>query len=347
MATQILDSSDTEGILKDAGFEVVPPEPETNTVENNATENNNKTDDGIDPLDIEEEDGLTPRQKQEFTANMQKTIGKKHRMMKEAEEFAEEQYRERKLAEQRAQELEQRLQEIEQRLNGNQQPETKLPEEAKKPQRFNFATEEEYLDAMINYGVETRLKQEREAAQQRELQLQQERIIETAKDRVNKAAEIVPDFLDTINSAPKDAVIPPAVASYMYKSELFAELGYYLAKNPEIVLSLNKLEPDMQLVRIGKIESTLKPFGEKSPIESNNVTKTSTNSNTAPRETSTQRDQDTGITQSKNRVSAPVFQPINGSGLNADKPFEDMNIREAIADYSKRNRINLNVRKRH
>src|SRR5882672_113538 len=49
--------------------------------------------------DIEGEDGLTPRQKREFTESMLKTIGKKHRRQMEAEEFATAQYNERQLAE--------------------------------------------------------------------------------------------------------------------------------------------------------------------------------------------------------------------------------------------------------
>ena len=61
-----------------------------------------------DPDDIEGDDGLTPRQKREYTEQMQKTIGKKHRKQMEAEEFALAQYNEKTLAEQRAEHGERR-----------------------------------------------------------------------------------------------------------------------------------------------------------------------------------------------------------------------------------------------
>src|SRR6202012_1716304 len=82
--------------------------------------------------DVEGEDGLTPRQKREFTKAMQATIGKKHRMQREAEEFAQSQYQEAKLAEARAAKLEADLAALKAQL----QP-TKS-EEKGKPDRASF-----------------------------------------------------------------------------------------------------------------------------------------------------------------------------------------------------------------
>ena len=56
--------------------------------------------------DVEGEDGLTPRQKRDFTKAMQATIGRKHRMQREAEEYASTLYNNSKLAEERAAKLE-------------------------------------------------------------------------------------------------------------------------------------------------------------------------------------------------------------------------------------------------
>ena len=55
--------------------------------------------------DTEGEDGLTPRQKREFTKSMLATIAKKHRAQREAEELATTEYNRGRLAEQRAEQL--------------------------------------------------------------------------------------------------------------------------------------------------------------------------------------------------------------------------------------------------
>lgn len=337
MALTVLDSSDTTAILADAGIileaETEPkeaPKEEPKAAGQNA---NAKVEPAEDPDDIEGEDGLTPRQKRELTDKMQKAIGKKHRMLREAEEFAAAQYSEKKLAEQRAAELERQLAESQK----GAQPAKAQESAPEKPQRQNFATETEYLDAMIEFGVEQRLAKEREARAREEAQRRQDELIATAKSRIAKAAELVPDYMDVVGAV--DAEVPPAVAGYMQKSEMFAELGYHLAKNPEILVSLAKLAPDEQLVKIGKIESTLKPFGSKddpTPQASN------TNGQAKPAPSD-----DTGTPPSKARNTAPVITPLNGNGASADKDFKDMNIREAISDYAKRNQINLNIRKRH
>lgn len=339
MAMTVLDSSDLPGILSDAGVEteIQPPaneeggEKPPQKAENEANVNSD------DPDDIEGEDGLTPRQKREFTAQMQKAIGKKHRMQKEAEEFAAAQYNEKKMAEQRAALLEQELAQL--RAKSAPAQEEKAPQ---KPDRQNFATESEYIDAMIQYGVDQRLREKAEEDARNAAQRSQQQLIETAKGRIQKAMELVPDYADVTGAV--DMEVPPAVAGYMQKSEMFAELGYHLAKNPDILVSLAKLQPDEQLVKIGKIESTLTPFGATSPPNDDKSSKETPNGPSVKTPSN-----DTGIIPSKSRGSAaPVITPLDGGGTaGTRKNYEDMNIREAIEDYSKRNRLNLGARKRH
>src|SRR5271154_3092167 len=101
--TVVLDSHNLEEIVKDAtgeGLErPVEPEKPVEKVEAKAKDVKEPED---DKDDVEGEDGLTPHQKRELTQKMQVAIGKKHRALKDAEEFATEQYNERRLAEQRA-----------------------------------------------------------------------------------------------------------------------------------------------------------------------------------------------------------------------------------------------------
>lgn len=341
MTMTVLDSTDTAGILADAGITLDPPagaapqegeqKPEVKAIEKPAEGQE-------DPDDVEGEDGLTPRQKRDLTSTMQKAIGKKHRMLREAEEFAAAQYSERKLAEQRAAQLEREYAE----LKGKMAPAAAAPQEAAKPVRENFASEYEYVDAMIQYGVDERLRQKAEEDAKSAMDRRNAEILETAKGRIAKAIELVPDYAEVTGAV--DTEVPRAIAGYMQKSEMFAELGYHLAKNPELLVSLAKLPPDEQLVKIGKIESTLTPFEARKEPESksNEAASDGKAAKVAP-------SNDTGIDLSKPRSKpAPVITPLDGTGsAGASKDSKDMNIRESIEDFAKRNRVNLGARKRH
>jgi hypothetical protein len=312
---------------KDANGEKKPTETET-----------------VDADDIEGEDGLTPRQKREFTGAMLKAIGKKHRLMKEAEEFAAAQYSERRLAEQRIATIERELAELKAK---NQPAETAAPEAAAKPDRAKFATDQEFLDAMIAWGVEEAMKKRAQEEAKQAAERRQAEILETAKARISKALEAVPDFAQVTGAA--DIEVPPVVAGYMQKSPMFAEIGYHLAKNPEILQSLAKLPADEQLVTIGKIEGTLKPFEAKAGSkDTNGATPSKAAASTNGEQRAAAPSEETGTSPSRARDTAPVIRPLNGSGASpVEVAPQDMNIRETIADFQRRNRVNLSLRKRH
>ncbi|MCA8018080.1 hypothetical protein [Burkholderia metallica] len=343
MTVTVLDSTDLPAILADAGVELeaAPAASDaTNKPADDASDKAGLTDaeQHEDPDDVEGEDGLTPRQKRELTEKMQKAIGKKHRQRMEAEEFAAAQYSERKLAEERAARLERELAEL--RSKSAPQPAPKAPE---KPQRENFQTEEEYVDAMIQFGVDQRLREKEEQDARARAEREREQLIEAAKGRIARALELVPDYAEVTGAV--DLEVPPAIAGYMQKSDMFAELGYHLAKNPDLLLSLTKLPPDEQLVKIGKIESTLQPFEPKAAPNDSKSSKEVPNGKASKPAPSA----DTGNIPSKPRGNAaPVITPLDAAGsAGATKDSKDMNIREAIEDFSKRNRVNLGMRKRH
>lgn len=351
MAMTVLDSTDTIGILADAGVELEQPagaEKGKETPEAKPSKEASAAAEAHeDPDDIEGEDGLTPRQKREFSASMQKTIGKKHRMLREAEEFAAAQYSERKLAEQRAAALEARAAELEREYNelkNKVSPPAKEPEAPQKPDRSQFASESEYVDAMIQWGVDQRLREKAEEDRKAREERQRAEMIAAAESRIKRAAEIVSDFREVVGSV--DTEVPPAIAGYMQKSEMFAEIAYHLAKNPDVLVSLAKLAPDEQLVKIGRIESTLSPFepqsGSGNGKEPGNAESDGKPSKAAPSE-------NTGIDLSKPRgKAAPVITPLDATGSGGiSKDSKDMNVREAIEEYAKRNRVNLGMRKRH
>lgn len=343
MTVTVLDSTDTAGILADAGITLdSAPTPEVKLEAGKQPETGDPAPTVLqdDPDDIEDENGLTEEQKRVLTKNMQHVIGKKTAKLRAAEEFAAAQYNERTLAQQRADRLEREIAELKEKLT----PPAAAPQVPAKPVRENFSDEYQYVDAMIQYGVDERLRQKAEQDAQAALDRRNSEILETAKGRIAKAIELVPDYAEVTGAV--DTEVPRAIAGYMQKSEMFAELGYHLAKNPELLVSLAKLPPDEQLVKIGKIESTLTPFEPRKEAQHDEKSSDTTSNGKGAKPVPSA---DTGIDLSKPRSKpAPVITPLDGSGVaGVSKDSKDMNIREAIEDYSKRNRLNLGVRKRH
>jgi len=280
----------------------------------------------------EDENGLTAAQRAELTEKMQKAIGKKHRALREAEEFAADQYNQRLLAEKRAEQHEREANRLKAQLNGNT-PNAVKDEDDGKPDRAKFETDEAYQDAVIDWRVDQRLKAQ-EAEQQKKAQEDRQReTLTAAQNRIQAAMEVVPDYAEVLGAA--DQVVPPHIAAYMQRSPLIAELGYYFAKNPAELERLADLPADEALVDIGEIKSKLKPFAKAEPAAkdaSTNGTKPST---------------ETGSPPSKPRVAAPIKPLGSGSALQVEKDETAMNVREVINDWSKRRSPALMRRARH
>ena len=330
MVTTVVDSNNLEQILAHAAGE--NPEPPTdqaaaNAEDTSAADKSAETSTETSETEQEDDDGLTESQRREFTKSMQKTIGKKHRQMKEAEEFAAAQYREKVEAERRAAELERQLEET-RRVT---QPEQK---EEKEPAREDFATDAEYLKAAVAYETSQRMKEF--MAQTAEQQVRQR-----AGERVDRARELVPDFDSVVKGATMP--IPAAVGKYMESSEMIAELAYHFAKNPDVLESLHKKSGVSQLVELGKIEAKLAPFA-KAKAEVSKPQHGTVEEVKKP----TPSDE-TAIAPSKTtRESAPVINPLNTSATTAhEKSASEMNVRDMIESWQNKTGTNLTRRKRH
>lgn len=330
MPTVVLDSSNLDAVLADATGEVLEVAPETEEAAEVDADEKPEKKEAEEVDDVEGEDGLTPRQKRDLTQKMQSAIGKKHRMLKEAEEFAAAQYSERRMAEQRAEQVERENARLQAQLKGS------TPEKADtgKPTRENFQTDAAYQDAIIDWQVDQRFKSRLAEETQRHEAEQQAQVMTQARARIATALELVPDFQEVTEAA--DLEVPPHVAGYMQKSELFAELGYHFAKNPDDLTRLQKLPRDEALVALGKIESKLQPFA----VASDSGTKAKVTNGTEP---STETDS----RPSKPRATAPITPLSSGSAMQVQKDESEMTTREAIAAYQKRTHANLGRRQRH
>ena len=295
--------------------------------------------------DVEGEDGLTPRQKRDFTESMRKTIAKKHRLQKEAEEFATREFNQRTLADQRAENLAKELA----ALKEQSKP---APVEDKLPSREAYKSDQEYWDAMVDYRVDQKLKVAQAEEQLKAEERRQQQLIQSAAAKIERAIELVPDFKEVTEGM--DATVPPYVASYMQESDLFAELGYHFATNPDVLAKLSSITEGIrqgtreyttavtkQLVALGKIESTLQPFVSKKAngAEDAKDLKPSTSEPVS---------RETGTAPSKPRVTAPIIRPLDsGSAAQVERDEADMTGSQSLAAWQKRHGVNLTARKRH
>jgi len=213
-----------------------------------------KTDKAATAVDEDEEDKDLPER-------VRKQIGKKHRLMKEAEETARQWWEQKTAAEKRAEAAETRLKQLE---SGDTK--TKVSGE---PDPKDFKTNAEYIDAMVEYKFE---KKEREAEQRRYEQGQQKLQAEFV-DRLNAVRKEISDFDEVVGDADIDVV--PHIASYIAESELGPKLGYHFAKNPDELERIQKLSPIKGIAELGKLELKLekKPEAKAEEAKPVNVSK--------------------------------------------------------------------------
>lgn len=185
---------------------------------------------------------------------VRRQIGKKHRAMKEAEEFAREEYRERKAAEDRAAALERELNE----LKSKSGPKPEKGADAPKPE--DFKTVAEYADALTDYMLEKKLA----AREAKSKETSQAQAIQNAQqafgERVAAVAKDIPDYYEVVEAA--DVDVPPHVVAHIVESgDSGVRLGYHLAKHPEVLDRIKKLSPIRAIAELGKLETQL----EKQP----------------------------------------------------------------------------------
>jgi hypothetical protein len=296
--------------------------------------------------DIEGEDGLTPRQKREFTKAMQATIGKKHRMQREAEEFAQEQFNNAKLSDQRAAKLEADLVALREQLKPAK------VDEAKKPDRADFKDDQEYWDAMVDYRADLKIA----ALRAEQAKADQERFIQEenqhAQAKMDRGLEQGPDdFKEIYESA--DMILPNYVLESIKTSDLMPELVYFLGINRDMADKLRAMTDgcpvgsaryaraaQRQLVDIGKIESTLTPFS-KEKVKTEDAPE-------ASQKTTAKVEPETESAPSKPRVNAPIIKPLaGGSASQVERDEADLGATDVVNRWQKKHGVVLTARKRH
>jgi hypothetical protein len=252
-------------------------------------------------------------------------IGRRHRAQKEAEErgreaesFAENQYRERMAAEKRAEELEARLKALESKA----QPEAS----DKEPKPEDFKTPEEYWNARIDWKAAKAVADDRALRAEEERQREETRLNEARIARNAVFAKDHADYEDVVEEMGRLYLqVPRYISDYLMKSEDSAKVMYHWGKNPDSLKGILKLPPDLALSAIGKLEAKLEKAETKAE------------------EPIVEAKPDT----SRSRAPAPIT-PVSANGAGTvHKDLKDMTTRETIEYWAARDKASSHKRQRH
>ena len=275
------------------------------------------------------DDGLTDEHK-DLSEKVRRQIGAKHRAMKEAQEaradaeaFAETTYRERLLAEKRAEAAEERLKALE---SAKASPtEVADPAEPKHDDRKadgtpKYADAIEFARDLAKYEAEKAVKADR---QEREKAENQRKAAEADATRIarNKAfAKDHPDYVEVVDSLKdNDLMVPAHIAEYLMESEQSPALMYHFAKNRDEFERIAQLSPIRAIAAIGKLEASLESKPE--PKAETHATP-------------------------KSKAPAPIAT-LSDSQVTVEKDLSKMTTRETIEYWEARNRASATRRKRH
>lgn len=272
---------------------------------------------------VENETDLPDEDYALLTEKQQRAVNKKHRAMKEADEFAEEQYRERRAAERRAEELERKLKDFEEKGKP-------APVEAKEPDPKDFTNEKGefdafgYAKALAKFSAEEAVKADRKEQEKANREAVEARSYQEYLGRVKASTKDIPDWQEVAEGA-SDMNVSGALTGYIRESDTPGPLLYHLAKNPDELERLNALPTIKALSEMAKIEAKLTvPEKEASGSERPAL---------PPK-------------GAKPRAPEPIAPLSNGSG-HVQKDPRDMTTKDHIEDEYRQAREAHYARKRH
>lgn len=136
------------------------------------------------------------------------------------------------------------------------------PQPAKgKPDFNDFDSNEEYLEALADWKIETKNEQltQKQREQQAELEKHNKALeFETKRNQtISLGKEKYNDFEHVVFSLPPE-VMNESVAETLFNTDMPEDIAYHLGKNPEEAAKLAQLPPLKRAVEFGKIETRLK-----------------------------------------------------------------------------------------
>jgi hypothetical protein len=196
-----------------------------------------------------------------------KLVAKKHRAMKEAEEFGRDEARRALAAEARADALQREIEALKGTKSAGPTP------SGDEPKMEDFKTVGEYANAVVEWKLNQKLA-ERDAKSEKQTQKQQQ---ESAREafgrRVAEYAKGVEDYYEVVQAA--DIEVPAHIAQHMVESDFGPAMGYFFAKDPQELDRIKALSPIRAIAELGKLEIKLAPAqkAEKPAAEVKEISK--------------------------------------------------------------------------
>lgn len=131
--------------------------------------------------------------------------------------------------------------------------------DATKPARDDFATDDDYFEALADWKAEQKVgefrKQQQAEALNKAEQTQTATRFELYQERVAASLEAIPDYAEVVGAS--DVPAAPHVLESILDSDSGPQLAYHLAKNPELAEQLNAMTPVQAAREIGRLEAQL------------------------------------------------------------------------------------------
>lgn len=238
-----------------------------------------------------------------LTERISRLINKKHREMKEAQEFGTTEGRRAIAAEQRAEQLQREIDALKGTKSGG--PNTdEAGSDPDEPKPGDFKTVGEYTRALVKYEAKRAGESGKAQADQTKQQERATELVSAFAKRQDEFKAATSDYEDVVGST--DLIVPNIAMQYLVESELGPQLSYYLAKNPDEAARLRTLSPSRCLAELGKMETKLEKPATPTPKV------------------------DAGKPAEVSKAPAPIT-PLAGKEASVTKDPKDMNFQELRA----------------
>lgn len=162
--------------------------------------------------------------------------------------------RARRDAERRAMYLEQQLAQIQQA----QPQRNPSPQSTDRPPSLqDFATVEEWGEAVAEFSTRQALSRAEQTFQQRDQYHTQQQVAQQFQTREAEYAATVPDYMDRVAELTSSVPLPGELLMVISQSDHGPALAYHLAQHLDVADRLSRMHPVAAAVEIGRIEARL------------------------------------------------------------------------------------------
>jgi hypothetical protein len=109
---------------------------------------------------------------------------------------------------------------------------------------------EDYIVAKARYNIHQEQKQQ-------EQKVQASTVDKTFNERCAKAAEATPDLWETLRDMP---ILPVNLRVGIMRHDMGPQIAYYLAKNPQEIVRLSQLDPEVASMELGAMQGNVKQY---------------------------------------------------------------------------------------